>query len=211
MKYKPIFWLIMNPFIKKYLKKYFSKSETKEIMEKSKTEYINLLSKADDIGENNPMATNLYFALLFLSFHTANQNIFSEDMLIEMIRFVLTDSFLLKIMKFDFNKEKDMAKMKKKMDIAYKWSEENKDKHPEAWQFVFDNSHEDGIYYYFTKCPIAKFFKDNNLSHLTHIFCEIDYLNLEIRGGKLIRNHTIADGEEICDFWILPSKLKNPK
>lgn len=211
MRYKSIYWIILSPFIKKYLKKYFSKSKIKEIMKKSNSEYISLLEKADDIGENNPMASNLYFALLFLSFHTENPDIFTSDMLKEMIRFVLTDEFLLKIMKFDLNKEKDMNKMKKKMDIAYKWSEENKDKHPEAWQFVFDRSHQDGIYYYFTKCPIAKFFNDNNLSHLTHIFCEIDYLNLENRGGKLIRNHTIAEGEDICDFWIVGDKVKNPK
>lgn len=211
MKYKAIYWVILSPFIKKFLKLHFSKEDYKVIMIKAKDEYISLLAKADDIGEDNPMASNLYFALLFLSFHTFNPNVITEDMLREMIRFVLTDKILLKLMKADLNKERDMKNLRKKMEIAHKWSEENKDKHPETWQFVFDNSHKDGIYYYFTKCPIAKFFKDNNLSHLTHIFCEIDYLNLENRGGRLIRNNTIADGADICDFWILPDKIKNPK
>jgi len=53
-----------------------------------------------------------------------------------------------------------------------------------TWKFNFDDSHQDGVYYYFTKCPIAKFFKDNNLEEITPIFCELDHLMIKTRKAK---------------------------
>ena len=63
----------------------------------------------------------------------------------------------------------------------------------------------------FTKCPIAKFFKDNNLEEITPIFCELDYLMIKARKAKLYRDKTLAKGDDMCDFWIVGDKVKNPK
>ena len=78
-------------------------------------------------------------------------------------------------------------------------------------KFNFDDSHQDGFYYYFTKCPIAKFFKDNNLEEITPIFCELDHLTIKTRKAKLLRDKTLANGDDMCDFWIVGDKVKDPK
>ena len=44
----------------------------------------------------------------------------------------------------------------------------------------------------FTKCPIAKFFKDNNLEEITPIFCELDHLTIKTRKAKLYRDKTLS-------------------
>lgn len=63
----------------------------------------------------------------------------------------------------------------------------------------------------FTKCPIAKIFKDNNMEELTAIFCGIDHLTIKLAKGKLIRNCTLANGDAMCDFWIIGDKVENPQ
>ena len=65
LKYKPIYWFVMNPFIKKVLKTKYSNEDVEMIVRNAKVEYKKLLNKADDIGTKNPMASNLYFCLLF--------------------------------------------------------------------------------------------------------------------------------------------------
>jgi len=211
MKYKSIYWIVFYPFVNKFLSLHFEKSVVRDILKRAKNEYISLLAKADDIGEDNPMASNLYFALLFLSFHSSSPNLIDEFMMSDMIKFILTSKFILRLMNFDLNNKKHMEALRKRMVRADKWARANKDKYPETWQIVFDDSKRDGVFYYFTKCPIAKFFEDNGFSHLTHIFCETDYLTLSIRGGRLIRNHTIAEDKDYCDFWIVGDKVKDPK
>ncbi len=87
MKYKAIYWFILSPFIKSYLNIHFSKSQTKEFTKKAKSFYKDLLAKADDIGEKNPMASNLYFALLLFSFFLPNKANISLDMFKDLMNY----------------------------------------------------------------------------------------------------------------------------
>lgn len=211
MKYKRIYWVFMTPFIKKYLKGKFDRKTVKLILKNAKVEYKALLDKADDIGSDNPMASNLYSALLFLSFFTGNRDRFTADMLAEMMETMLNSPLLKKLNRFDFNKEEDMEKFKNKMWKNSEWAEKHRNKYPETWEFNFEEKHKDGCYYYFTKCPIAKFFKDNNLEDITHLFCNLDYITYGLRKGRLIRECTLAKGDDMCDFWVVGDKVENPK
>ncbi|NMD37231.1 MAG: L-2-amino-thiazoline-4-carboxylic acid hydrolase [Christensenellaceae bacterium] len=210
MKYKHSYWIILKPFIKKYLRMNFDKNSTKIIFKKAKAEYKHLISKAEDIGYNNPMASNLYFSLLFVSFLTSNRDKFTEDMLAEMIESILNSSFAKKIYRVDLNKEKDMERLKKRIRKNAEWAEKNRTKYPENWDYNFEGRYKDGCYYYFTKCPIAKFFKENNLENLTYIFCDTDYISFRNIKGRLIRQCTLAKGDDKCDFWIVGDRVKNP-
>lgn len=214
MKYKAIYWILLKPFIKKYFNKRFEQKTCKIIFRNAKAEYKRLLSRADDIGANNPMASNLYFSLLFVSFLTGNREKMTESMLVEMIDSVLSNlnsPIVQMLVRFDFNREKDMRKFKQRMKKNSAWAEKYRDKYPENWKFHFEQRHTDGCFYYFSKCPIAKFFKDNQMEDLTHIFCELDYTTIGYRKGRLIREYTIANGDDICDYWIVGDKIKNPR
>lgn len=41
--------------------------------------------------------------------------------------------------------------------------------------------------------------------------CSTDEVMFRLQHGKLYREHTIAKGEGICDYWIVGDKVKNPK
>ena len=212
LKYKPIHWFFMTPFIKRALKTKYCNEDIKIIVRNAKAEYRELLNKADDIGSKNPMASNLYFCLLFFSFMKGSEGKINSEDLKEIMRITLSDSILLKLMgKKDFNNPKDLKEFKEHIYKNSEWAELHRKDYPETWEFNFDDIHQDGFYYYFTKCPIAKFFKDNNFEELTPLFCELDHLTIKTRKAKLFRDKTLAKGDDICDFWIVGDKIKNPK
>ena len=203
---------MMTPFIKRALKTKYGNKDVKTIVGNAKTEYRKLLNKADDIGSKNPMASNLYMCLLFFSFMQGSNGKISTQDLKDIMRITLSDPILLKLMgNKDFNDPKELNKFKEHIHKNSDWAELHRKEYPETWKFNFDDSHQDGFYYYFTKCPIAKFFKDNNLEEITPIFCELDHLTIKTRKAKLLRDKTLANGDDMCDFWIVGDKVKDPK
>ena len=203
---------MMTPFIKRALKTKYGNKDVKTIVGNAKTEYRKLLNKADDIGSKNPMASNLYMCLLFFSFMQGSNGKISTQDLKDIMRITLSDPIVLKLMgNKDFNDPKELNKFKEHIYKNSDWAELHRKEYPETWKFNFDDSHQDGFYYYFTKCPIAKFFKDNNLEEITPIFCELDHLTIKTRKAKLLRDKTLANGDDMCDFWIVGDKVKDPK
>lgn len=58
--------------MKKVLAEKYGKQYAAEIMKKSKKVYRELVEKADDIGDDNPMAYNELFALAFVAPYVAS-------------------------------------------------------------------------------------------------------------------------------------------
>lgn len=208
-----MYWIFISPIMKRSIHQRFSKEQTKEIQKNAKDEYQRLLEKAEDIGAKNPMAGNLYMSLFFLSFHPGNRELIDEQLLGELITEFLKNKIITKfIQQGDYNTEKDLEKFAKTMHRNAQWTQNHKDLYPNTWDFHFDrNLHQDGFYYHFTKCPIASFCKENNLEHLTYLFCEMDHTMFGYRHANLFRDHTIADGSKLCDFWVVGDQIKNPK
>ena len=50
------------------------------------------------------------------------------------------------------------------------------------------------------ECGICKLFKKYNYQKYSSILCEVDHITSDLAGLKLVRNGTIALGEEKCDF-----------
>ena len=80
-----------------------------------------------------------------------------------------------------------------------------------TWDFNFENKHKDGIYYHFTRCPLNDFARKNGFLEILPVCCEIDHYMTEAKHGVLHRDYTLATGGSICDYWIVPDKIKNPK
>ena len=71
MKYNGFyFWMFKSP-MKKVLAEKYGREYAADIMKKSKKVYRELVEKADDIGDDNPMAYNELFALAFVAPYTA--------------------------------------------------------------------------------------------------------------------------------------------
>lgn len=74
LEYTNKYWKMFVPMIKKSLVKRFGKDETVKLLEKTDGIYRDMLNRANDIGKDNPMASNMYECLIFLALRKSHQN-----------------------------------------------------------------------------------------------------------------------------------------
>ena len=79
MEYTSKYWNLLTPLIKKSLLKRYGKEETAGLLRKTNQIYRDMLRRADDIGKDNPMASNLYEGLIFLALWDASDRQISVD------------------------------------------------------------------------------------------------------------------------------------
>jgi hypothetical protein len=71
--------------------------------------------------------------------------------------------------------------------------------------------HRDGFFYYFTQCPINTFARKYGYLEVLPVCCELDHILTEASHGKLIRKYTLATDGGMCDYWIVPDRIKEPQ
>ena len=97
------------------------------------------------------------------------------------------------------------------MRKSERWACENEGSYESAWRVRFDDErHRDGIFFEYTRCPIAEYCADLGLGKFTPVLCNIDHQMVELIHARLLREHTIADGAPICDYWIVGDKTSDP-
>ena len=86
MKYNGFyFWMFKSP-MKKVLAEKYGREYAADIMKKSKKVYRELVEKADDIGDDNPMAYNELFTLAFVAPYVASEKKIPPMTVQEMMR-----------------------------------------------------------------------------------------------------------------------------
>ena len=194
--------------MKKSIKKRFNKEMAGQAIRHGKDEYRRLLSHADDLGPGNPMAQNAYFAYVFAAAWLGSEKRITPD---EMA-FVMTDVLESRLLRtifgmMDLNKtpkkwERDMRKYEA-------WYRAHGKGYPVNWVVHFDETlHQEGSYYYFTRCPICEFCLREGIAELMPALCSTDEVMFRLQHGKLHREHTIANGDDVCDYWIVGDQVK---
>ena len=211
MQYKGIYWALFAPMMKKSIAARYGKELAVRSIKQGKKEYRRLLSVADDLGKGNPMASNAYFAYVFAGAWLGSNKEITPDGMGNVMTDVLESKLLRTVFSMtDINK--DPKKWYRDMKKYEAWYEKNGKNYPVNWVVNFDeNAHKDGSYYYFTRCPICEFCNRAGIGELMPALCATDEIMFQLQHGKLNRRHTIANGDTICDYWIVGDKDKNPK
>ncbi len=210
MKYKPVIWLLMTSRMKKGLEDIWP--DTGALLKKAKPIYKDLLKKVDGVSDENPMASNITMAFVIISVWLASDRKITPEQMSSVMEKAL-DWKLLKAYfgTIDMNTEKGIKRFGSMMKKNAIWAE----KHPadwNTWDFHFDDElHEDGFYYHFTHCPIADFCGKYGYEEINPVLCNIDHITMGMMHSRLIREHTVAEGAGICDYWTIGDKVKNPK
>lgn len=89
IEYTDKYWKMIMPLVRKSLVKRFGKEETANLVQRTDAVYRDMLNRADDIGKDNPMASNLYECLLFLAVWEAADGKISVDDLREITHEVM--------------------------------------------------------------------------------------------------------------------------
>ena len=86
MKYNGFYYFMFKSSMKKVIAEKYGSEYAAEIMKKSKQVYRELVDKAEDIGDDNPMAYNELFALVFVSPYIASGKKIPPETVQEMMR-----------------------------------------------------------------------------------------------------------------------------
>ena len=49
------------------------------------------------------------------------------------------------------------------------------------------------------------------IAELMPALCSTDEVMFRLQHGRLYREHTIANGESVCDYWVVGDKIRDPK
>ena len=211
MKYVGIYWSLFAPMMKKSIAKRFGNELADKSIREGKAESQRLLSRADDLGPGNPMATNAYFAYVFAAAWLGSGRQITPEEMGEVMTDVLESRLLRTVFGMtDLNRtpkkwEKDMRKYKA-------WFDTHGKDYPINWNVNFDESrHKDGSFYYFTRCPICEFCQREGIAELMPALCATDEVMFRLQHGKLHREHTIANGDPVCDYWVVGDRVKEAR
>ena len=203
MKYKGFYFLLFKGPMKKVLIEKYNKAYASEIIKKSKKIYRELVENMDDIGDDNPMAYNEMFALVFVAPYIASDKKIPPEIIQEMMRRSL---YYLKwyFAMTDLNTKRGKASNKKNIVKYYKWYTPEKEKlYPTSFKVDFEGQpYKDACYYRITRCPICAYTKKLGVFELMPLFCELDDVMIRLQHGVLHRKDTIANGAECCDYFI---------
>ena len=207
MKYNGFYLLLFKGQMKKVLIEKYDKTYASEIIRKSKIIYRKLIEEADDIGDDNPMAYNEMFALVFVAPYIASEKKIPPETIQEMMRRSL---YSVKWYFTLVNLNTKMGKKANKKNILkyYKWYTEEKEKlYPISFKVDFEGQpYEGACYYRITRCPICAYTNKLGVDELMPLFCELDELMISLQHGVLHRKNTIAKGGDCCDYFITGDK-----
>ncbi|WP_276887299.1 L-2-amino-thiazoline-4-carboxylic acid hydrolase [Anaerococcus lactolyticus] len=207
MKYKGFYFLLFKGPMKKVLIEKYDKAYASEIIKKSKVIYRKLIEEADDIGDDNPMAYNEMFALVFVAPYIASEKKIPPETVQEMMRCSLY-TFKWFFSLINLNTKRGKEANKKNILKYYKWYTEEKEKlYPTSFKVDFEGQpYEGACYYRITRCPICAYTKKLSVDELMPLFCELDELMISFQHGVLHRKETIAKGGDYCDYFIVGDK-----
>ncbi len=94
---------------------------------------------------------------------------------------------------------------KKLMYWSFALSKKKCDKWDDFDMNVAPYKKDEPIYYELTKCPIADFAREHNLSEVMPAMCNPDYTAMELIHARLVRKTTCANGC-VCDYTICGDK-----
>ena len=211
MKYIGMYWTLFAPMMKKSIAKRFGKALADQSIQNGKAEYKKLLSHADELGPGNPMATNAYFAYVFAAAWLGSGKKITPD---EMAQ-VMTDVLESKLPRTVFGMtdlNRTPKKWEKEMRKYEAWFAAHGKDYPVNWNVNFDElRHKDGSFYCITRCPICEFCQREGIGELMPALCSTDEVMFRLQHGKLHREHTIASGDPVCDYWVVGDKVKDPR
>ena len=212
MEYTDKYWKMIIPLVKKDLVRRFGKEEAASLIQKTDVVYRDILNRADDIGKDNPMASNLYEGLLFLALWEAADGKISVDDLREITRAVMQFPAMKLVGLFVNANRSGLEKLEKRMHKNAEWLEVHPQYKGVSWDFNFDKTkHSEGFYYHFTRCPLNDFARREGYIEVLPVMCEIDLLSAELMHAKLIRKQTLASGGDCCDYWFVGDKSPSAK
>jgi hypothetical protein len=195
-------WFIFNRSFNHELMAYLDGKTVADVMHKALFQYKEIIKRSPTIGGmKNPNTMNLLVAAMVASIYKAADGKLSNEQIGKIFSRAVEATTLFKW----------FGKYTGKMNFTSQWQDKRNAQALESHQriypadFVSDfvygkSSNEYGVIYH--ECGICKMLKRENCSELGTQMCQFDYVTAKYMGAELIRTKTIANGDEVCNFWF---------
>ena len=213
LTYTGKYWAVLAPLIKRSMNHDFGSDFVNETMKKAKPIYRQMLQEADDVGADNPMASNIYECFVFLAVWKAAEGKLGTEELRKITKDVLSIPLLRAMSLYvNANTAKGVERIGKMMYANQAWLDAHPQYKAASWDFNFDETlHRDGFYYHFTQCPLNNYARQHDMLDILPVMCDVDHMTAALMHAKLHREQTLASGGGMCDYWFYGNKLKDPK
>ena len=110
MKYKGFYLHMFSTLIRKHLREAYGKETTRRALKNAPGIYREMLTQVDDIGADNPMASNIYMCFVLMAIWKGAEGAITPDGFRPVIRNMVKTPLVTKILgKRDMNKPEDLA------------------------------------------------------------------------------------------------------
>jgi hypothetical protein len=196
--------MLFSNNVRNVLTKRYGKTYTKNVMPKIRQQYRTLLKRFPDVGKHT-LTDMVNMGIVFLAIWIGTDQRFSTQELTEICRETL-ERWKVFFGIINLNKSWAMERLKRETNGYMQWAAEKGAAYPNKWEGYIDTkTHNKGIYYVFTKCPIRDFCEENGYMDALPALCAQDYPMYSMMHGVLKRGQTLANGS-YCDFWVYGDK-----
>ena len=165
-------------------------------------EYKKMVQRTPELPKDNPFLGNILIGCYVLSFYKASPELISEEIFHELIIVLCHSKPMVNGHKNEDAFDKKMLEQKKKDAAASQTSDQELD-----WKFTIDVKNNDSYDITYTKCGLCQLGRREHCFHLIPYLCEADYITYSLMGAELRRDHTLAKGDDYCDFQVSRKKV----
>lgn len=209
-----LYWNVIAPICRHVIGKHWGFEVGRKAYMDGRAAYAKLLAEAPDLGEGNPMVHTFQQSMVFVALWQAAEGALTPDDMQLVTKEVLGLKPLAVVgMLKDANRDESVLQgVVDGMRANEAWAQEHEGGYQSAWRVSFDDTkHADGVYYEFTRCPIAEYLHDLGIDEITPVLCDIDHLTTALIHARLLREHTLAGGGPTCDYWIVGDAVADPR
>ncbi len=212
--HKSLYWHVIAPVARHSISMRWGKDLARRAYRRGKLAYQDLLLCAPDLGEDNPMLATFCESMVFVALWMGAEGAISVGGL----RLVTSDVLgfaPLRLVGLVRNANRGPHALDFQLDAMREteaWACEHEGGFESTWRVTFDDArHKDGIFFEYTRCPIAEYCRELGVSQVTPVLCELDHHMVRLIHARLIRERTLAEGGDGCDYWIVGDKTTDPR
>jgi len=194
--------LIFSRSFRRQLTASLGEHNARDVMRKTQPLYRDIVQRSPSIGgRENPTIMNVLIAAFVAAIYKTAGGKLSSERMGEAFSDALEQAAAFKLFARFMGKRNFTRRWQ---DKRYAWAVASQGKvYPADFvsAFVYGKTiNEYGVNY--SECGICKLLQRESCADLAPQLCKFDYVTAKYMGCTLTRTKTIANGDEICDFWF---------
>ncbi len=187
--------LIMDKAVYAFLRDY-GIDVTPAFKKRIRKEYKEIVARTPALGKGNSLTKILYIGCYLISFYKAAPDVIDEKCFEELVKY-LCDEMIRR------QKEDESAFSEKNIRTREEAARKSQTSVYEMdWKSTFRRIDKDNYEFTYTKCGLCELGRREGCFHLIKYLCMTDFISFDKGGAKLIRDHTLANGDDYCDFHV---------